>query len=124
MSYFGEVIKVADSLAMAIAASIDFPDEQALGSAGTHIVYQGHKYLLVIQNGMYAAYDESVYGSDGSLLADATDVYINAAGEVVSQSASDIAGISKNLAWLALGAFVLYAMFATSRGEPPKAEAA
>lgn len=81
------VAQVSDSLALAIAASIDFPD---LPSTGTHIVYNNKRYLLAIRGGKYIAFDISVYSPDGALVTGSTDVYLTALKEGFATGAGDI----------------------------------
>ncbi len=83
------VTQASDSLALAIAASIDFPD---LPSSGTHIVYANRRYLLAIRSGKYVAWDISVY-SNGALVTDSTDVYLQALKEGLAESLSDVSNL-------------------------------
>ena len=99
---------VSSELALAIAASIGFPDSQTLGTAGTHVAYSDHYYLLRIDpaSGAYQAWDISVYDpSTGNLETGAADVYYNAVTGGVSES---IQAIGSGAIWLALGALALF----------------
>jgi hypothetical protein len=48
---------------------------------------------LAVQNGKYAAWDISVYADNGTLVTEATDVFLNALLEAATQSTTDIGKI-------------------------------
>jgi hypothetical protein len=99
---------VDSSTALAIAASIDYPDASALGTAGTHVVYQNHYYLLRVDpaSGDYQAWDISVYDpSSGNVETGAFDVYYDAVKGGVAES---VQAIGSGTLWLALGALALF----------------
>lgn len=100
------VEQVSDSLALAIAASIDFPE---LPSSGTHIVYNNRRYLLAIRNGKYVAWDISVYSPGGELVTDSMDTYLTALKEGIVESGKDIAGLAK-LALVVFAGYMIYQM--------------
>lgn len=94
------VRRVEDSEALAVAASVNFP---ALPDSGTRLEYNNKRYLLAIRDGKYIAWDISVYSDSGKLLSGSWDVWINAAGEVVTESGKEI----KDLFIFGFGAYVL-----------------
>jgi hypothetical protein len=101
------VRRTSDSEALAVAASVNFPD---LPSSGTHVVYENKYYLLAIRDGIYVAWDISVYSPGGDLVTGPASVYATAVKEALSESGETLAEIGKGLFWLAAiwGAVWLY----------------
>ena len=102
-------LQVSDSLALAIAASVGFPDEKILGSDGTKLEYQGKRYLLAIREGRYVAFDISVF-VDGDLVTDPFDVYWQAIKSGLKESTIAIWDFSKVALLVVLAVLALIAV--------------
>lgn len=120
---------VSDQMALAIALSAGFPPDArqaSIPSYGVYIVYNNARYLVKPENGLYKAVDISVYAEDGTLLTDATDVYLNAlkqgalesaqailagiqqAGGAVLSGAGGALDLAANLKWILIGGLALF----------------
>lgn len=97
--------QVSDSMALAIAASLDYPE---LPSYGTYVIYDNRRFLLAMRNGKYVAFDISVFSTDGTLITDATDVYLTALKEGFRESVTDIGVLTVSVAGIALTGLALY----------------
>lgn len=91
-----KVLSYSEALTLALANG--YPAnalESGIPSYGVELTYGGRRYqLYASQNkGIYFAADISVFADDGTLLTDTADVYLNAAGELVTETASTLGNI-------------------------------
>lgn len=71
-----------------VASAAGYPS--TLPPSGVYVEADNKRYLLALRNGVYIAWDISVYSSDGTLLSGPSDVWLNAAGELVTESLSEL----------------------------------
>jgi hypothetical protein len=100
------VRKVTDIAEMSIvAAAAGYPD--SLPISGSYVEANNKRYLLALRDGIYQAWDISVYADNGSLLTGPLDVWVNAAGEVVQESIADFKKLGYVALAVAAGYFLL-----------------
>ena len=100
------VTRLSDMDAVNAALSVGIADPASLPSSGTHLEWNGKQILLAGRNGQFLAWDISVYSSSGALLTDSYDVYVNAVGEAVKESAVDIGKILGITAIIVIGVMI------------------
>lgn len=114
-----------DIYANAAAQSAGYPADAlraSIPSSGVFVVYNNARYRIDVRNGKYLAQNISVYDSDGSLLTDTFDVYVNAVIDgfldsaraslellgKVGEGATGALDLIANLKWLLIGGAILY----------------
>ncbi|MCK9570724.1 hypothetical protein M0R72_17375 [Candidatus Pacearchaeota archaeon] len=126
--------KVSDQLAAQIALTVSSDALQHalnIPTYGLYVVYNNHRYLLMIRDNKYQAWDISVYNADGEVYSDTYDVWFDFLADLPGtliestlEGSSDIGSmlpqaetVVKWLPWVLWGSAGLIAYFAFFKGK-------